>query len=1077
MKRSFVRFNLAVLALALALPSGDAEAQVTTAAVSGTVTGPSGEALAAAQVSVTNTTTGFATGALSNSDGRFFVSFLQPGGPYVVRVELLGYGTETREGIQLSLGQNLRLDFQLRQQALEVEGIIVETDPVFSANRTGQETKISEEQIAELPTISRNFTELATLSPLAASNGDAVSVGGANNRFNSIRIDGATSNDVFGLADSGVPGGQANGKPISQDAIAEFQVLAAPFDVRQSGFTGGLINAVTKSGSNEWTGSLYGFFRNQSLQRGTLTVDGREFDTADFSRGTFGGTLGGPLVRDKLHFFLSGEYETRDNPLSLGAESGAGSLGMDPESIERVGLIATGNGLAFGRVNAYTLANPALNLFGRLDWSINTNHSASFKYTYASADNDDSPSRGGGFFEPESATYDFENTTNSLVGQLFSRFGEWDNEILVNFQFIRDRRAPADEFQYSTHVVDVPDDPINDGATVRFGAERFSHANALDQDVLQLTDNLSRFFGDHRVTFGVNAEYWTFANLFVDQSLGEYGYDSVQDYETGNIDSYFIRLLHPDFAAGAPIEAAAAEFGYWQVGGYAQDAWDVSYDVTLTLGLRVDVPFTSDSPRDNPDFEDDFGRSTTQVPSGNPLFQPRFGFNWRVSGDARNQIRGGTGLFAGRLPFVWMSNAFGNTGRESVRLSCFGSNAPAYNPNDPPETCADGSGAAAARASVNVVDPDFKFPTEWKINLAWDKEWGAGWRTTFEGLYSKSINAIVTQEINSSQTEVSGGNRAGMGDRLIFGTPTSFRGDDPWSPVLVSGDFLDVVEMTNSSRGYTYQLIGELAKTWDRHAVTAAYTYSRSYDIMSMTSSRAISNYGFNPFGASPYLEDRPVTASNFDTPHRIIVTAQGTYLPQYGGTTISAIYRGRSGVPYQYVYDGDINGDGYAGAFSSSRTNDLVYIPAASSEITWRTADDERLFNEMVALDTCLSDAQGSILERNSCRNPFVHVLDVRLIQGFDLPTGRFELLVDFFNFLNLLNNDWGVVEATPNNTVQLLRTRGRVDDDPAKPVILSYDGFRTTDDGGTSRAVLPYSVRATTSKWKINLGMRYLF
>ncbi len=1061
-------------ALVVLFVSSAAGQGITSSAISGIVRGPDGQPVVAAQVSVTNAASGIQTGVLGGSDGRYFVSHIEPGGPYTIEVSSIGFETQRRAGIRLSLGQTLRLNFILSEQAIQLEGLIIEVDEVFSQDRTGQQTIVTSDQIASLPVLSRNFTELASLSPLVAG-GVGSSVGGQNNRFNNVQIDGAVNNDVFGLADSGVPGGQANAKPISQDAIAEFQVLVAPFDVRQAGFTGGLINAVTKSGTNDFHGTLSGYFRNEGLLRETLTVDGTDFVFNEFDEQILAFTLGGPIVQDRIHFFVSGEFEKFNTPLGLGLESGSNGLDLDPTSVTRVEQLANGYGLDFGRTSAYTQENPKQNLFGRLDFQISPNHRLSFKQKYDAADQDDGPSRGGGTFEPESATYDFLTTTNTSVAQLFSRVGEWSNELLLTAQFVRDSRAPAAEFAYSTILVDVPDDPFNDGAQVRFGAERFSHANSLNQNIFQLTNNVTRSFGVHRMTFGVNLERYDFDNLFADRSLGDYTFDSVEDFENGISDFYAIRLPHPNITGG--IADASAKFAYNKLGIYAQDDFQASDQLSLTFGLRLDVPTTGDTPRNNTEFENTFGFPTTDVPSGNLLIQPRIGFNYTVDSDVRTQVRGGLGIFAGRPPFVWIANGFGNTGRETVELRCFSGNTPAFNPNAPPTSCADGSGPSAARASIAVLDPDFKFPQEFKLNLAVDRELGDGWRATVEGIYTKSIDAMVVEELNGTTPLGQTAANLGVGTRTVYGTAIDSN-DDPWDTQLRNGDdFFEVVRLTNDSKGYSYNLVGELEKSFgDRYHISGSYKYGRAYDVQSFTSSRAISNWGFNVIGASTALADRPVTASEWDRPHGVIATASGNFLPEYGGTNVALIYRGNSGRTYSYVYDGDVNGDGFAGELSSSRTNDLVYIPNSSAEIAFQSADDERLFNEMVSLDPCLSEQRGQILERNSCRSPWVGALDLRLVQGIPTPQGKVELLFDVFNVLNLLKSDWGIQEGPSFSTIQLLRTRGRENDNPNGRILFTYDGFRNTVDGVQS-AQLPYNTFTTASRWQARLGVRWVF
>ncbi len=1077
MRRTFVVFLGLVLSL-LAAPSG-ADAQVTTSSVTGVVRTNDGAPVAGAQVVVLNAATGFQTGALTNENGRYTVTFLEPGGPYTISVQNIGYGTQTQEGVSLSLGQTARFDFTLTQQAIELEGLEVTYDPTYAQSRTGQQTIITDEQLLELPTISRNFTELASLSPLVSSTG-APSIAGQNNRFNNIQIDGAVNNDVFGLASSGVPGGQANGKPISQDAIAQFQVLVAPFDVRQAGFTGGLINAVTKSGTNDFDGTLYTFWRNESLERGDFTANDDNFSASEpFTNAVVGGTFGGPIIRDKLHFFVSGEFEVRDNPLNAGIDDLPEDLGITPATVNQIQGIAEGQyNLPFGRTTAYTRENPARNLFGRLDWQVNETNRLSLKYTYASADFDDNVSRGGDRFEPESAAYVFTNETNSFVGQLFSQVGEWSNEALVNFQFIRDRRANPDEFLFGQVTVENPADAFNEDANIRFGTERFSHANELDQDVFQFTNNLSRTIGNSRWTLGFNAERINFRNLFAATSLGQWEFLDVASFQNGGVGAAdFFQIAIPSPGLGSnDIRDTAARFAYWNLEGYIQNELTIGENLVVTPGIRVSVPITADEPRNNTQFAADFpGLQTNTVPSGNPMIQPRLGFNYKIDGQASNQLRGGAGIFAGRPPFVWMSNAFGNTGLETALVTCRGSNTPAFDARNPPTQCADGSGAAASSAPIALVDDDFVWPTDFRLNLAWDKEWEGGWRTSFEGLYTQAINAVAVEELNGNAVPGVNIDAADIGNRQVFGRPVDdFR--QARTPIRISNNFDDVIRLRNTSEPYSYALIGEVEKNFGRnYALSAAYTYSRSYDIQAFTSSRAVSNYGFSPIGAEVGVASLDLTPSNFDRPHRVILSATGRW--NDGRTIVSAIYRGQSGAPYSYIYRSDINGDGFGdNVFDNGRTNDLVYIPVNSSDLNWRNERAQERFDLLMSQEECLQDQRGQIMERNSCRRPWAGFMDVRVSQKLPTPRGDVELILDVFNFANLLNEDWGTQLTSGFATERLLEVQGREGDLDTGRLIFDYEG-PLDFDGESPVAELPHRVAVNTTRYRINLGLRWIF
>lgn len=1076
---------LAALALVFLAGTTSLSAQgSTTSAVAGTVRDADGSPVTAAQVMVRNANTGVTYQALTNAEGRYFVPHLTPGGGYVVEVTSLGYAMAIEEAVSLTLGSVYTLDFNLRPEAVSLGDILVTTarGDVFSPSHMGTQTTIQEAEIETLPTIDRHINDLAALSPYVSLTGDAPSIGGQNNRMNNIQIDGAVNNDVFGLADSGVPGGQADAKPISIDAISQFEVLVAPFDVRHAGFSGGLINAVTKSGTNRWSGSLYGYYRDESFLNSELPYSvpfagGSLQDTlrtADFLDRTLGFSLGGPIIQDKLHLFTAGEFQERRFPQSWGWESDEAQIRQAQDSIQRfMDILENTYQLDPGDPSSYALENPSSNFFGRLDWRPSEQHRVTLRHNWVSANDDDSPSRRGSFFELSSATYNFASTTNSTVFQLHSTLSERTfNEFLANYQTIRDRRDPLT--RYSRIVVDNDSDLTGGGSvsgSLAAGAEFYSQANELDQDIIQLTNNLTRLMGDHRVTLGGQYEFYKFRNLFAPGTLGEWEFNSLADFEAGTPNEYFVNVIYPG------VDDVAARFGVHNFSLYGQDEWSVSDRLTLTGGLRVDVPILPDAPRDNPDFSAAFdGRSTADVPSGNFTFSPRVGFNWQSGAQELTQIRGGVGLFTGRPPFVWLSNQYGNTGRELVGLNCFGANVPAFDPLNPPSTCADNVPPTAGGVMVvNTFDEDFRFPQDLKANLAIDQELPWDLRATVEGLFTRAVNQIVIQELNIIEVENAPA-EAGIGDRPIYGTPVDFA-FDAMQPNRVDGGFGPVVELTNASDNYAYMLNFELAREFlDMLNVRGAYTYSRSFDTQSLTSSQATSNIGYNPIRGD--INSPDLAPSNFDRPHRLLLSATADFLPEVGGgTSVTLFYVGRSGKPYSYMYDGDVNGDGYEMfGVVNNRNNDLVYIPAAAGEVTFRSAEDERLFNELVDLEECLQDQAGQIMERNSCRAPWVNTLNLKAKVGLPVPStrGRVALTLDMFNVLNLLNQDWGLEQAPAFNTMDLLQLRGR--DNATGDMQFDYDGWTETDETDTVRAVRQYTTYFS-SRWNIQAGLRLSF
>jgi hypothetical protein len=1082
MKRRMQAVALMLWALVLGFVwAGPAVTQgVTTSALRGTVTTPAGQPLADVQVTVRNTATGFTRTVRTGAGGDFFVPNLPPGGPYVVNASRVGFQAAERAGLNLVLNQTTAVDLRMGETAVALEGITVtgENNPLISPSRTGAATVIGAEEIREIPTIDRNFTDLAVVSPHVYVSGSAPSIGGANNRFNNIQIDGAVNNDVFGLAASGTPGGQGNAKPISIAAIQQFQVLIAPFDVRQTGFTGGLINAVTKSGTNEFQGSVYGYFRNQELARsGEFAVGSQQLPAInDFQRLQGGFTFGGPIIRDKLFFFTNAEIERRRTPTEFGLKSDPAQIRVLPGRIDEVVNTARQLGLEPGVADVYNMENPITNLFGRLDYTINDQHRMVLRHNFSGANDDDSPSRGGSRFELSSNTYLFRTRTNSTVLQFFSQFSEnTSNEFFTNLQWIRDRRAPESQFRFSQ--IDVNTEDVIGGrrtrGTVRLGAEYFSQANELDQDIVEVTDNLTMNRGNHRLTLGATGQYLRFRNLFFPGSLGYYRFDNTADFAAGRPSYYEINLPFPGRSD------PAARFSILQPGVYLQDEWSPNDRLTLTLGVRADVPFMLDEPVENPVFLEAFGRSTGEGPSGNVLFSPRLGFNWRAGEFNTTQLRGGVGIFSGRPPYVWLSNAFGNTGRETFLISCRGSSVPAFTPGTAPTSCA-GSAPTAPRSgpTINLIDEDFRWPQDMKFDLAIDQELPFGVVATVEGIVTRPVNQIYVQELNlAGPQDVPASAKQGIGDRLIYGIPQNNR-DFGFNPVRVAREFRNVVELTNNDEGYAYSLTGELRRTFfDQLTLRGAYTFSQVQDQQSLTSSIATSNYGFNPVGRS--ITDRPVTSSNFERPHKVVV--QGTaddLFRRFGGTALSVVYVGASGSVYSYTYDGDVNGDGYEGPGLFGRNNDLLYVPNDVNEIRFASADDARLFSELIESEECLREQRGRIIERNSCRGPWTNLVNVALTQGLPLGGRRSpKIEVNVFNFLNLLNEEWGVQQGPFNQTVNALELRGRADPkNPASPMVFSYRGSTVRGDDGVTQAQRPLNTFFET-RYQIQVGLRYDF
>lgn len=1059
MKTPFVRFaGHVVLAVLIGIFwTGSLRAQgVTTAGVNGTVVDNNFQPLRGAEISVTDTRTGGVTTSISNDAGRFAVSHLQPGGPYTIMVRLVGYQPAVRSGVMLSLGQTERLDFVLERGAVELEAIVVmaESNPVLNRSRTGTSTTISQQEINEFPTLNRSFTDFASLSPQVSLTEGAPSVGGQNNRFNNIQIDGAANNDVFGLADSGIPGGQGNAKAISLEAIEEFQVLTAPFDVRHAGFTGGLINAVTKSGTNELHGSGFVFRTDDGF-----VSELEDIDTPEFNDTQFGFTLGGPLKRDKIHFFINGEFEIRDDPTpgpgfdpgGPATQTGAVEAGIDPADAQRfIDILQNQYGVEGGTSASLSLDNPRTNLFGRLDFRLGNSHRLVLRHNYSRARADLAPFRTSFSFAFSSNLAPFTSITNSSVVQLYSQLGStWSNEALLNVEFIRDERDPLVDF--AQVEVDVG------STTLVAGAERFSQANSLDQNVIQFTDNLTGLFGRHQITIGTHNELFDFNNLFFEGSLGIYEFDSLDDFETNTVGRYRINTA-------APGVDVAAKFTALQLGFYAQDEFAVNDHLNLTFGMRVDVPLILDDPNDNPDFLDAFGISTADVPSGNPLWQPRFGFNWASNAELQTVVRGGAGLFGGRPPFVWMSNAFTNSGQTQIRLTCNGNNAPGFNPGTSPTTCVDGTTAAAGGTQrVDFFDTGFRFPLDFKANLAIDKELPYDFTITVEGLYTKAVEQFFFQEFNLVGQQ---GTDPSQGNRPVFGTASD--DDGGYDPVRKDDRFQQVIQGTNKGENKALLLSLEVQRRFsDRLRVRTSYTFSDVEDLQSLFSSQATSNFGRTPIGGDP--NNPPLTTSPFQRKHRIVFSATGVLdLGKGFALRITPQYFGQSGNPFSFGIRADVNGDGYRGQ-GINRDNDLLFIPNNANDLVFRDPADAALLEDLINEFDCLREQRGRIMERSSCNNPWSNMLDLRLALDIPAGPGGVQLIADFINLLE------SKLERTNNidRISEVLRARGRVNDDPTQPIQYDYTGPVRDENGELS----PFTTFSPASNRRVQIGLRYNF
>jgi hypothetical protein len=1115
--RSFVRLATAAVLLVVAgawWASSLAAQGITTAAVRGRVIDDSGTPVVGATITLTNGSTGQRYHATSRNGGLYNFENVAVGGPYTIETRAIGYEPASRTDIVLSLGQVLDLDLTARRAAVQLEAIAItaeENDPLTAASRTGVGGLVSDSTIRRMPSLNRNFTDfVASVPQVATIPGDAPSLGGGHNRMNNIQIDGVSDNDLFGLGATGQPGGQVGAKSITLEAVKEYQVLIAPFDVRQSGFHGGLVNAITKRGTNSFHGSAFWYYQNDALVRDSLPYTDALF--GEYVQHQRGLSVGGPVLRDRLHFFLAAEWQARDEPSTgptLGREA-PGDVQVAADSAQRfVDILQNTYGIDAGSYGPLTIESPNSNVFGRLDMQLG-NHNITLRHNYTSASTDPlNISRSASSYEFANGGYVIDNSTHSTAFQVNSTFGGFSNEFRLGYLRVRDARDPLVPFAQ----IEVETESEVDGQTFfnEFitGGERFSQRNRLDQDVWELTDDLTFTKGPHTLTVGTHNEIVAFDNTFFHTSIGQWQFASLADLEAGNAESYFAQVPYPGVTTQE--NAGRADWSILQLGGYAQDQWEVTRGLRLTVGVRLDVPIMQDSIKQNPDLANSAALTaahgpirTEAKPSDNLHWSPRLGLNWDLSGDRSTVVRGGVGLFTGRPAYVWLSNAYTNTGRDIATVFCgTPGNIPAFNATtvvDPPQDCPTTSAISIPRAQVNYFDEDFKFPQQLKASLAVDKRIMRGIIGTFELLYVKGVNSIYQVEMNIPQTALA----TNAEGRQLFGDPTDFSSSTGIRPTRIDGNFPHILRHTNRSADRTYGFTLQLQKQFGSgYEFTAAYNYQNVKDLTSLGSSIASSNYGFSPVSAGENPNDKSLTTSRFDVPHRLLLSGTVNIpIPSFP-SSLTLIYVGQSGSPYSWTINGDANGDGYEASEIGSRHNDIVFVPNASgSNITTVDAEDleqyQALINNPLIPDLmpCLKsvqDAGGGIPERNSCRNPWTNRVDMSFRIGFGRSFGgmthRLSLVGDIFNVMNLLNADWGVTKGVSFfETRTLLNLTGYdaandrgiyayAGPDALGPLQDLEAGDITEDDARRLIRRNVISANDLFSRWRIQLGLRYDF
>lgn len=1027
-----------VLCAALAVAAPASAQTTTTGVISGSVADPQGGVLPGATIVAVHVPTGRAYEAVAMADGRFIVQNVQVGGPYTVTVAMSGFRKSEQTGVFVNLGEERSLTFKLALESVTETVTVTAEAPTIDTTRAGAAANISGEVKETLPTISRSLIDIVRTNPyfnaITTNNTvTAVSVAGRNARYNSIQIDGAVNNDLFGLAETGTPGGQTDTQPISLDAIAQIQLVVSPYDVRQGGFSGGGINAVTKSGTNKFTGTAFYFGRNQDWVGKGIT----DTKISSFSDKQFGASVGGRLIENKAFFFGNADWGRRLTPTGFCISGCPQTFRGATADVDRFFSILQ-NKYGYTVDNAkdeFSRTTDSDKFLGKVDINLNNRHRLTLRHNYVNGLNDIGGTGTSSYTTPD-GFYRFRSKTNGSVAQLNSTFGNAVNEFRVAYTRIRDRRGaqPFESKAFPRTTV-----RLASGIQITVGRENFSTANELDQDIVEVHDDFTILKGRHTITIGTHNEFFQFRNLFIRDNFGTYTFNTLDFFDQG---------LAQQFDYSYPVNPAKpdAAFGVRTLGLYVGDQWRWRSNVTLTLGARVDVPMFPDKPTANPVAVANFGYATDTTPGG-VRYSPRIGFNWDIESDGSQQVRGGVGMFSGRTPYVWLSNQYGNTGIEFQRIGASNSNNNRIpyvtNAAGQPKTVTGATGSSFTN-EIDLIDPDYKYPTLLRGNLAYDRNlpWGLVGSTEF--LFTKNLQDVKYQNLNRDLQ---------IGTQALDGRPIFTRDVTTLS---------DVIFLTNSSEGYTWSGLAEVRRPFkDGWFFNASYLYGESKATMEGTSSQAASNWGNVLVPGDP--NNPPVGRSVYDPGHRVNFSASYE-IPLFGGATgtASLYYSGQSGRPFTLRYFGDVNGDGRTG----SSSNDLLYIPKSASEVAF-TGGTYQQFVNFLQEDGCLDDYIGQIIPRNVCRAPWSNQMDFRFNVGLPFQRVKAEVTLDIINVLNLLDPKMGIQEFTTFNSIA-----------PVTPVLNSSGQVTTYNIAFlTDSSFRKFQRDDLRSRWQMQLGGRLRF
>ncbi len=1071
-----------------------ATAQNTTAGMYGFIKTNTGDALGGATIKVIHEPTGTVYFSQAKKTGNFGINNMNPGGPYSIEVSLLNYAKEKRSGIYLQLGESVPIDFVLIIPSAALKNITVSAIRKVTGNPAhgGTETIIGTEKLSLLPSVGRNMYDYLRAVPqvkLVTGNEGAVSIAGQNNRYNAFYVDGAIHNDVFGLAASGTNGGQAGISPLSVDAIDQFQVVVSPYDASLGNFTGGGINAITRSGSNKTTGTVYRYTINENLSG--KTPSGLKEDAVKlsrFSRSSFGFSSGGAIATNKLFYFINIDLQRDNYPQPFEFSDYKGNT----KNLNTINILSnTLKGNYHYNPGSFLDNVESVNgdrITGRIDWNINNRHKLSISTRYTLAEKMNTNASNQHTIHFSNNAFLFFTNTNSFSVELKTRLGRnAGNKFLLTYTNVKDDRGPAGQA--------FPRVRINDGAgAFIFGTDNSSTINLLTQKNYTLFDKYNFIAGKHALSVGIDLEYNSILNAFIQNTYGNYTYASLTDFLTNTHPSAYRLGFSLIDDNNNDHTAAAAKFNFLKASFFVHDEVRTTHKFALSYGIRFDYytflnkPSTDEYTNQTAipkfstywDLQGAESGLQTKLP---PSVSPRIGFTYKLPGN-NLVLRGGMGIFTGRIPLAWPGGQYNNNGifiggymADASQLNRIRFRADPYKQWGPAEV-----GAKLNKEPLNLTSAKFKMPSLFRASVAIDKKINGGWSASIESIFSKNITEINYTNINLQPPAE---NAVGPDNRLIYSSNNNGKiplNADSTNPF----DYAILLSNNNGKTGYSYDMNATISKqVRSRFSFEASYHFGYSVVLNEGTSSVNVSQWRFMETVNGRNFITR--STSDFSGGHRVFAWATKSFLYPDKKTSISfsLVYTGQSGSPVSYVYGGNsmTRDDGNFGGYdliyipTQNELANMVFLPNTVDGITYTAPQQKEALEKYIENNVYLQKNRGSYAERNGTRTPFTHVVDLKIKQDIPFNIGskhyRIQLTFDMFNFTNFLNRNWGRQYFQPNDNFALFDFAGYVSTGNYNPQYRFNPGLLFSSPWDLSTSATP----AYSARWMGQMGIRLLF